>query len=388
MKRPSRRIALALAAVGLVGMSAAGYVYNRQDAGSRDPSFTLAAGGDILIHPEITEQAMRDAKDAGRPGPDFGAVMAGVKPVVSKADLAVCHLETVLAEPEGPFLGYRKFSVPPQIASTLKHLGYDTCSTASNHVLDHGAEAVKRTLDTLDAAGLRHTGSARSEREAATPVILDVKGVKVAHLSYTYGFNDTSLPEHEPWLANVTDVKRMAADERRARAAGAEVVIASVHWGREGHSEASRTQLRLAERIARDTGINLVIGHHAHVAQPFEKVRDTWVAYGLGNQVARHAEPLGITEEGAMGWFTFTRKGGKWSVTDARFVPTLVELKPKIRLVDVGAALRRRDLTDEQRARYRTAYDRTRGIVLNRGAEKDGLRPLVITDGARPASVE
>ncbi|GAA3040166.1 hypothetical protein GCM10020000_18340 [Streptomyces olivoverticillatus] len=89
-----------------------------------------------------------------------------------------------------------------------------------------------------------------------------------------------------------------------------------------------------------------------------------------------------------MGWFTFTRKGGKWSVTDARFVPTLVELKPKIRLVDVGAALRRRDLTDEQRARYRTAYDRTRGIVLNRGAEKDGLRPLVITDGARPASVE
>ncbi|GHG46039.1 CapA family protein [Streptomyces griseocarneus] len=381
MKRfPRRRLVPAVAAAALIGTATAGCAYLGVGDDAAEASFTLAAGGDVLIHPEITDQANKDAKEAGRPGPDFGAVMAGIKPVVSKADLAVCHLETVMAEPKGPFLGYRKFSVPPQIAGTLKDIGYDTCSTASNHTLDHGPEAVKRTLDTLDRAGIKHTGSARSEKEAATPNILDVKGVKVAQLSYAYGFNDTTVPKDKPWLVNEIDVKRMAADEKAARAAGAEVVFASVHWGREGHNEASKGQLRLAQRIAKETGIDLVIGHHAHVVQPFEKVGDTWVAYGLGNQVARHAEPLGTTEEGAMGWFEFSRKKGKWSVSDARFVPTLVELEPKIRLVDVGAALRREGLTEEQRARYRTAYERTRGIVLNRGADDDGLSPLTITE--------
>ncbi|GHF25054.1 poly-gamma-glutamate biosynthesis protein [Streptomyces mashuensis] len=379
MKRPRSlrlRTVLPLAATALAGATAAGYAWTRGEAAPAEASFTLAAGGDVLIHPEITEQARKDAQEAGRPGPDFAAVMAGIAPVVRGADLAVCHMETVLADPKGPFLGYRKFSVPPQIARTLKDIGYDTCSTASNHALDHGPEGVRRTLDTLDAAGLRHTGSARSAQEADTPNILDVKGVKVAQLSYAYGFNDTELPRDKPWLANTIDVARMARDEKRARAAGAEVVFASVHWGREGHNEASGTQLALARRIARETGIDLVVGHHAHVVQPFEKVSGRWVAYGLGNQVARHAEPLGITEEGVMGRFTFTKRQGRWSVTDARYVPTLVELEPRIRVVDLGAALRRDDLTAGQRARYRTAYERTRGIVLNRGAEADGLRPL------------
>ncbi|MFI1257565.1 CapA family protein [Streptomyces netropsis] len=382
MKR-SRRIALALAATAVVGASTAGYLYTREDAApAGDASFTLAAGGDILIHPEITDQANKDAKDKGGQGPDFSAVMAGIKPVVSQADLAVCHMETVTAEPKGPFLGYRKFSVPPQIAATLKDIGYDTCSTASNHTLDHGPEAVKRTLDTLDKAGLKHTGSARNAKEAATPLIMDVKGVKVAQLSYSYGFNDTTVPKDKPWLVNTVDVKRIAKDEKAARAAGAEVVFASIHWGREGHNEASKSQLRQAELIARKTGIDLVVGHHAHVVQPFEKVRGTWVAYGLGNQVARHAKPLGITEEGVMGRFTFTRNNGKWSVTDARYVPTLVELEPKIRVVDVAAALKGggKGLSDDQKARYRTAYERTRGIVLNRGGEKDGLEPLAVTE--------
>ncbi|MEU8583175.1 CapA family protein [Streptomyces abikoensis] len=375
-----RRILLAMVLTLLAGGSTAGYLYARAEPGGVEASFTLAAGGDVLIHPEITEQAVKDAKAAGRPGPDFGAVMAGIKPVVAGADLAVCHMETALADPKGPFLGYRKFSVPPQIAGTLKDLGYDTCSTASNHTLDHGPEGVRRTLDTLDAAGLRHTGSARDAREAATPLVLDVKGVKVAQLSYTYGLNDTTVPKDKPWLVNITDVRRMAEDEKRARAAGAEVVFASVHWGREGRPEVSRTQARLAERIAEETGIDLVVGHHAHVVQPFEKVGSTWFAYGLGNQVARHAQPLGVTEEGVMGWFSFTKRRGAWSVSDARFVPTMVELEPRIRLVDVGAALKGGGLTAQQRSRYRTAFERTRGTVLNRGAEKDGLRPLTVSE--------
>ncbi|MFJ3979307.1 CapA family protein [Streptomyces sp. NPDC090021] len=358
-------------------------------------SFTVAAAGDILIHPQLTDQAARDAKAAGHTGYDFDRIMAGVKPVISKADLGICHMEPVLGKPNGPFQTYPDFLVPPQIAKAIKNVGYDTCSTASNHTLDHGPDGVFRTLDTLDGEGLKHTGSARSQEEHDTPLILDVKGVKVGQISFAFGFNGREVPKDKPWLANLTSFKAIAAAEKKARAAGAEVVILSIHWGREHQPNPSNPQLELARKIAKETGINLVIGHHAHVVQPMEKVDGTWVAYGLGNQLARHDVPSGLTEEGAIGWFEFSEKNGTWDV-QARFVPTFTDIPPDPeaapgselpgadrqpvrdhRLVDVVEALGKDSgLLPEQRARYRLAFERTQGTMLNRGAGKDGLRPL------------
>ncbi|MEU8438517.1 CapA family protein [Streptomyces sp. NPDC029216] len=397
----SAPLSLALAGCGpFGGDSGHGGDAGTSAAGRSGRSFSVAAAGDILIHPQLTDQAARDARAAGHAGYDFDRIMAGVKPVISKADLAICHMEPVLGEPDGPFQTYPDFLVPPQIAKTVKNVGYDTCSTASNHTLDHGPEGVYRTLDTLDREGLKHAGSARTQQEADKPNILDVKGVKVAQLSFASGFNGNEVPQDKPWLANLISVKAVAAAEKRARAAGAEVVILSVHWGREHQPDPSGPQLELARKITKETGVDLVIGHHAHVVQPMEKIDGTWVAYGLGNQLARHDVPSGLTEEGAIGWFDFTEKNGKWEV-QARFVPTYTDIPPDRestpgtdlpgtaaapvrdhRLVDVAAALASgttpdgRKLLPEQRARYRLAFERTRGTLLNRGAAEDGLRPL------------
>ncbi|MFE6491434.1 CapA family protein [Streptomyces sp. NPDC057748] len=391
---PSASVARATAPVlllaALTGCSVPGGDSDSADA-KEGPSFTVAAAGDVLIHPQLTEQGRKDAKGAGEKI-DFRPLMAGVKPVISKADLAICHFEPVAGKPNGPFEGFPDFTVPPQITTALKDVGYDTCSTASNHTLDHGASGVRRTLDALDEAGLKHTGSARDSAEAAKPLIMDVKGVKVAQLSYAFGFNGREVPADKPWLTNQTDFKRIAAAEKAARKAGAEVVILSIHWGREHHPDPSNGQLKLARRLARETGINLVIGHHAHVVQPMEKIGSTWIAYGLGNQVARHDVPSGLTEEGVIGWFEFHKRGDTWDV-DARYVPTLLTIPPDAdaagaqdadaavvkdhRLVDLAGALQSgEDLPDTERARYRMAFQRTQGTLLNRGAVEDGLSPL------------
>ncbi|MEV1023757.1 CapA family protein [Streptomyces sp. NPDC050264] len=377
----------------LAGTAACGpFGSDDEKAAADGPSFTVAAAGDILIHPQLTEQAAKDAKATGKgeKGLDFDPLMAGIKPVISKADLAICHFEPVAGKPEGPFESYPAFRVPPQIATSIKNVGYDTCSTASNHTLDHGVGGVTNTLNVLDKAGLKHTGSARSAAEAAKPLIVDVKGVKVAQLSYAFGFNGNEVPKDKPWLVNQTDFDRIAAAEKRAREAGADVVILSIHWGRENQPNPSSSQLKLGRQIAEKTGIDLVIGHHAHVVQPMEKVDGTWIAYGLGNEVARHDVPTGLTEEGVIGWFEFTKRGGEWDVR-AKYLPTLTEIPPEPdesgklpagavtdhRLLDVAAALRDdKDLSAQRRARYRLAFERTEGTMLNRGASKDGLVPL------------
>ncbi|MET9680226.1 CapA family protein [Streptomyces coeruleorubidus] len=358
-------------------------------------AFTVAAAGDVLIHPELVDQAAKDAKKTGEgeAGLDFGPLLAGIKPVISKADLAICHMETPVGNPRGPFEGYPEFLVPPQILTTLKDVGYDTCSTASNHTYDHGLGAVRRTLNAMDKAGLGHTGSARTPEEAERINIRDVNGVKVAHLSFSWMSFRHPTPEKEKWAFNELDADAIKDAEARAREKGAEVVILSLHWGSEHYNEPSVAQLRLAERLSAETGIDLVIGHHSHAVQPIQKVNGTWVAYSLGNQVARHSSPTGVTEEGAIGWFEFRETTDGWDVS-ARYATTLVDIPPEVeagekppagavenhRVVDVRRALDTPgDLSEERLARYRLAVDRTRGFLYNRGAPGgDGLKELTL----------
>ena len=121
--------------------------------------------------------------------------MQACAPTTRAADLAICELETPLAAPQGPFSGWPNFNAPPQVLTALTAAGYDSCSTASNHKLDQGYAGVKRTLDLLDEAGLRHTGSARSAAEAARPLILRMaNGVRVAQLAFAFGFNAIATP--------------------------------------------------------------------------------------------------------------------------------------------------------------------------------------------------
>lgn len=301
---------------------------------SAPASFTVLAGGDVLIHPALTEQALADS---GTRTPDFGPLLAGIAPTVTAADLALCHLEVPLAEPGGPYAGYPNFSAPPQVASALARAGYDSCSTASNHALDQGRDGVRRTLDALDAAGVAHTGSARSAAEAARPVIFDLGVARVAQVSFSYGYNGHELPPDAPWLANTLDADAVLRAARAAKRAGADVVIASLHWGAEYQAEPTEHQRTIARRLLADPAVDLIVGHHTHVVQPFERIGGEWVAYGLGNQVARHSEPRGSTEEGAMARFTFSREpGGEWRVTRAEYLPTLIDLGPPIRLLDLS----------------------------------------------------
>ncbi|RBM16312.1 poly-gamma-glutamate biosynthesis protein [Prauserella sp. PE36] len=331
---------------------------------ARPESFSVVATGDVLIHPPLTDQA---AAEAGGKADDFdyGPLFEGVRPLVSGADLALCHLEVPLSPDGGPYSGYPQFSSPPELAGDLADVGYDGCSTASNHVLDQGEEGVTHTLDALDEAGLRHTGSARTEREAATPLVYDVGGVKVGHVSFTFGFNGFELPDGKPWMSNPLDAEAVTEAARAAREAGAEVVLASLHWGEEYVHDPTQEQRELAEQLLTGGSVDLILGHHAHVVQPIERIGDKWVAYGHGNSVARHEEPKGVSEEGIASRFEFTREDGTWRVTSAEYVPTLVELGPPIRLTDLTAAA-----PDARRAE---ALRRTDEIVLSRGAAGEGL---------------
>jgi hypothetical protein len=249
------------------------------------PAVTLAFTGDMLVSDELRAQA---ARNAGGNGFDFDPMLREIAPVLRSADWAVCHQETPISADNSALAGWPSFNVPYQLAEAEKAAGYDACSTASNHTVDRGAAGVKSTLDTFDRVGIRHTGSARSAAEAEKLTVYTVRGVRIGHSSYTYGTN--GIPPPTRWAVNLIDPARIRADAARLRAAGADFVVVSLHFGTEKVDEPSAYQRDVVDRVLRSADVDLVIGHHAHVVQPVQRRPDgRWVVFGLGNLLAQQA---------------------------------------------------------------------------------------------------
>jgi poly-gamma-glutamate synthesis protein (capsule biosynthesis protein) len=336
---------------------------------------TILGSGDVLIHPPLWEQAAADAAAEGKAGYDFGPIYQGIAADVHHTDLAICEMETPLAPPDGPFRGWPDFNAPPQVLTALHGIGYRSCTTASNHTLDQGYEGVKRTLDELDAAGIKHTGSARTAAEANAPLIITLpNGVRVAQLAYAFGFNGIPLPSDKPWLANEIDVPAILAAAHRAKQAGANLVVLSMHWGVEYDHLATQEQQDEARQLLASPDIDVLLGDHAHVVQPMQQINGKWVIYCMGNQISRHADPIDVSREGVMPRFTFTEVSpGRFKLTKAEAIPTWMEIAPKLRLVDLPAALADPSLPAATRARYRQVHDQIAGYLDAYGATARGL---------------
>lgn len=344
-------------------------------SGTARRTATVLGSGDVLIHPPLWQQAHADARAEGKRGYDFAPMYASIAPDVEAADLATCEMETPLAPPQGPFVGWPTFSAPPQVLTALTGVGYDSCTTASNHTLDRGYEGLKRTLHELDAAGLRHTGSARTAREAATPLIFTLRnGVKVGQLAYSFNFNGFEPPPDKSWEANLIDVPAILAAAKRIKQAGADIVVVSMHWGVEYDHLATQEQRDQARRLLRSPDIDLILGDHAHVVQPAEKIGDKWVFYCMGNQISRHEDPIPDGREGVMPEVTFTEtQPHHFRATTVRAVPTWMQDEPDLRLLDIPRVLASDSATPRQRAEAETARTRIIRFLDAYGALRAGL---------------
>jgi poly-gamma-glutamate synthesis protein (capsule biosynthesis protein) len=328
----------------------------------------LFTGDDLATH--ATWGVART--NAGGHGFDFRPMFARLRPLVSSADLALCHLETPLAGPTVQLSDYPRYAVPGTLADAIAWAGYDGCSTASNHSLDHGLEGIRSTLRRLDRVGLGHTGTARSAEEARRLRTYRVGGATIAHLSFTWSFNGLR-PTHA-WESNRLDPWVVVRRARRARRLGADLVVVSLHWGVEHRHAATAEQRSIARRILRTHSVDLLVGHHAHVVQPIARSSWRFVAYGLGNSLSGMTSSLfsaGV-QDGIAVLATFERGPRRWHLERLRYAPTWVDpSRFVVRLV--GPALDAGRLPDPVLRQLRRSWRRTVEIV---DARRFGVTPF------------
>jgi poly-gamma-glutamate synthesis protein (capsule biosynthesis protein) len=290
-----------------------------------------------------------------------------VRPMIEAADLAICHMETPLSADDTGISGYPFFTAPRAFAEAPFAVGYDGCSTASNHAMDAGRDGVIETIDVMAEIGLGQNGMARSEAEDLTATAYDAAGITVAHISATYGLNGFTLPADGQFLVDLIDADAILAEAGAARAAGADFVVVSLHWGVEYHPEPTEAQLQVLDEILPGPDVDLVVGHHAHVVQPIDMVGGDWVVFGLGNFLSNQSGACCATaaQDGVIVEVDlFEPTPGTIEVKGLRYTPTWVDRRDYT-VVPVAEALADETLSDVH-DELRASWDRTVGVVESR----------------------
>ena len=341
-------------------------IQNKQDS----RSFTFIATGELLIH-----EFVADAADSyGSVGFDFSPMFKRVAPIISGADLAICHLETPLSTDNSVLEYYPTFQVPYELADAIKFAGYEGCSIASNHLLDNGIKGLEATIGHLESSGIKANGGSTKSGNTM-PSLFNPGGISVAHFSYTDLMNcdvDGScggaiLPIDPPWLVNHLEVKKIINDAETAVRDGAEFVIVSLHWGKAYSSEISASQEEVINKLLSSDSVDLIVGHGAHVIQPVLRISNKYAVAGIGNFLSNQpgderrlcSQCPESTQDGMITWFNISEfPDGNISVTDAGYVPTWVD-RSTYEIVPIGVS----EPDNVEPADIRRSENRTSGVI-------------------------
>ena len=229
---------------------------------------------------------------------DFTDEFRFVRECLSDADMTIANLETTVGRyKDRPYSGYPQFNSPPEILYALRWAGVDMLTLANNHMLDRWFDGLKNTVDWVEDYGFRHVGAYPTREARSAPVICEVNGIRIGFLAYTESANtmeNYSSPDVREYAVPFLHSADIAGDVKRLRDAGAEFVICFPHWGIEYAALPGANQKAWANALC-GAGVDVIIGSHPHVLQPWETrrvtgddgaERDVLLFWSMGNFVS------------------------------------------------------------------------------------------------------
>lgn len=280
---------------------------------------SFAAVGDVLIHAPIYYRGLEQG--------NFDFLYENISDVIREADVAVMNQETIYTAEPAHYSDFPRFGTPLSAGEAVVNAGFDVVTTATNHALDQGMEGIDTTYQFYEKYDILPLGIQPSEH-ASDPVpfqIIRKRRISFALLNCTYGLNGQPLPEDCPYAVHtLMDEAQVRADIRAAREA-ADIVIVFAHWGTEYQTEPDEEQGRWTQ-VFLEEGVDIVVGTHPHVLQPYEWViredgHRMLVYYSLGNFVSAQDTPERIV--GGMAQFQVAITLNGCEVVEAGLIPVV-----------------------------------------------------------------
>jgi len=206
-----------------------------------------------------------------------------LKALIQNADIAICNLEAPIKCPKmkpikkaGPHLYQPRDSI-----RYLKNVGFNFVSLANNHIYDYGQEALEETIKELKNFEISFVGAGVDFTEAYKPKIIEKNGIKIGLLAGCENEFGCLYEEQNrggyAWLFH-----HLIEDNIRELKKVCDFVVLLAHAGVEEIEIPIKEWRERYKRLC-DVGVDVIIGHHPHVPQGYEKYNDSLIFYSLGN---------------------------------------------------------------------------------------------------------
>lgn len=241
--------------------------------GEEGGAMTLSFVGDVSLGDAVQYRNARTSFTTAINANGLDWPFSTVVDYFTADDCTFANLEVVLTERANqkadktyPLIGR------PEFAQCLVLGGIDVVNTVNNHCRDFGASGYEDTMANLAEAGVQYFGSTDWGNHPSWDVVAtrDVNGCMVGMIGISYPQN--------------ADLNNIAERIQRLRDQGCQLVIVSLHWGREKHQTPNAGQYTYAQRII-DSGADVVWGHHPHVLQPVYFYKGKPIFFSTGNFV-------------------------------------------------------------------------------------------------------
>ena len=152
---------------------------------------------------------------------------------------------------------------------------------ANNHIGDYGEVAFEKTIEFLDHNNIAYFGAGNKKNNFNNPAIVNFGGKKIALLGYSCP-STTAVFGDDVFSGSARLDQKKVLDDIEKCHSKADYIVINLHWGDENVRYPKPDDVQKA-RMFMDVGADLIIGHHAHVIQSFEKYEDRYIFYGLGH---------------------------------------------------------------------------------------------------------
>ena len=195
--------------------------------------------------------------------------------IVGKTDYLVGNLEGPLVDDRDALK--KTFHGRPLFADLLKDCGFNVLNIANNHIMEHGIRGFYQTTKILHDKGLAVIGGMKDNESEILTIKHGGTNICIA------GFCDERVCniDNPNCYASLKEGKVFETLERM-KTLEPDIIVFIFHWGNEYIHIPSLEQRQLSYRLI-DNGVDLIIGHHPHVIQPYEKYKHGHIIYSLGN---------------------------------------------------------------------------------------------------------
>lgn len=204
-------------------------------------------------------------------------------PILSElknSDHVVTNLEGPVTRVSPKFSTNVKFKSPRNSITYLSSRNIKVFNLANNHILDCKSEGLIDTIKNIKKNNCKYFGAGNHLDEATKSCILEDGTLKIALIGLTVKSVNNKNEDTKVCTSQHLNILKENIYSFKNKV---DFIVLNYHGGEEFTNYPSPTKRRFLRKLSKIKGVDIVICHHSHTLQAYEKYNGKYIFYSLGN---------------------------------------------------------------------------------------------------------